>query len=271
MTKLIQFTILLLVTLFFSAACSHQGDFESQLTKTLEKKPELLMNIIEKNPTLFMETVQKTAMLAKQDAAEKRQVEEARKMEEAMESPFVPVVREDEIIRGTKDAPLVLVEYSDFECPFCKRGFETVKSLMDKYPGKIQFIYKHLPLSFHPQAMVASRYYEAIRLQDHQKAIKFHDLIFDNQKQLANGESFLKKMAKQAGADLKNLEKNLTNKELLAKIDQRIQDDIQEAGKFGLKGTPGFLINGVPVRGAYPPQHFEQIINKLKEKGKVKL
>ena len=150
-------------------------------------------------------------------------------------------IRKDEAIRGPKDAPLTLVEYSDFECPFCSRGYETVVSLLKKYDGKIRFIYKHLPLSFHEQAMISAKYYEAIRLQDEKKAFAFHDEVFKNQRKLKNGESFLQATAKQVGADMGKLKKDLNSEA----VQRRIDEDTKEAGNFGMQGTPGFLLNGV--------------------------
>jgi protein-disulfide isomerase len=139
--------------------------------------------------------------------------------------------------------------------------------LMKKYEGKIRFVYKHLPLSFHPQAMPASQYYEAIRLQNADKAFMFHDEIYKNQRGLQNGEKFLKELAKKVGADMNKLAKDIKSDA----VNKRIQEDIEEANKFGFQGTPGFLLNGVPVKGAYPTSHFEDLIGKLKEKGQLKL
>lgn len=166
-----------------------------------------------------------------------------------------------------KNAPITLIEYSDFECPFCSRGFETVQALLKKYEGKIRFIYKHLPLSFHEQAMISAHYYEAIRLQDEKKAFLFHDAIFKNQGKLKNGTVFLEATAKLVGADMLRLKKDLTKKE----IEQRIQADIKEAGLFGMQGTPGFLLNGIPVKGAYPTDYFVNLIEELQKKGKLQI
>ena len=191
--------------------------------------------------------------------------------EEGMEAQSIefrePLIRSDEIIRGTKGAPLLLVEYSDFECPYCARGFQTVKALLKKYKGKIQFVYKHFPLPFHANAMIASRYYEAIRLQDEQKAIQFHDEIFENQQMLKNGESFLQSLAKGLNVDMKKLAKDINSSEVQNRIDQ----DVKEAIELGFRGTPGFLLNGVPLEGAYPIEYFDAVVQGLVEMGKVTL
>jgi protein-disulfide isomerase len=249
------------------ASCQTQSSFEDKLSKTLKEKPELIINVIEENPSLFMTAIQNAAKSAQADLAKKRQLDEANKLEAAFNKPLKPMIRKDETFRGDANAPITLVEYSDFECPFCSRGFATVKDLLAKYKGQIRFVYKHLPLSFHPQAMISAQYYEALRLQSGSLAIKFHDAIFDNQGKLKNGEKFLKKISKDIGADMKRLAKDINSE----KVKLRIKEDMDEAKKFGMQGTPGFIIQGIPVKGAYPTAYFENIINKLKEKKLVQL
>ena len=170
----------------------------------------------------------------------------------------------DQIITGissTKnDAKITIVEYSDFQCPFCSRGYDTMKALEQKYGDKIRVIYKHLPLEMHPQAMPAAQYFEAIALQDHGKAQKFHDMVFENQQELnEKKEKFLDEAAKKVGADLAKVKKDIKTDA----VNDRIKKDMAEAQKFGFSGTPGFLVNGIAVRGAVPPQHFESIIERL--------
>jgi protein-disulfide isomerase len=139
--------------------------------------------------------------------------------------------------------------------------------LMEKYKGKIRFAYKHLPLSFHPQAMPAAQYYEAIRLQSPEKAWQFHDEIYKNQRKLQNGEAFLKEIAKKLKVDMAKLAKDAKSEG----VQKRIDADMAEAAKYGFQGTPGFLINGIPVKGAYPTSHFDGLIEELKKRGKISL
>lgn len=258
--------LLLMLTMIF-VSCKSDEQLKKQIIKVLNENPDLLTQSIDKNPAKFMTAIQKAAKVAQQEMAKKREDDEKVKFEEALDKPLVPEIRSDESIRGTKGGPIILVEYSDFQCPYCTRGYETVLKIMDKYKGKVQFIYKHLPLSFHQQAMIASQYYEGIRLQDEKKAFMFHDEVFKNQAKLRIGESFLKKIAKKVGANMAKLAKDHKSKAVIA----RIESDKREAAKFGMQGTPGFLLNGVPVRGAYPLDHFVGIIEKLKAKGKLKL
>ena len=260
--KLLKVSTVLVVLLGLSSCVS-----EKQITEAIKKNPKILFEIIEENPADFMEAVQKAAKSAQSEMAKRRESDEAKKFEEAFEKPLVPEIRKDESVRGTKGGVLTLVEYSDFQCPFCVRGFDTVKELLKRYDGKIQFVYKHLPLSFHKEALPAAHYYEAIRLQDEKKAFDFHDELFAKQRQIAKGVPFFKKVAKDLGVNMKKLEKDVKSEFVINRVD----DDMKEAAKFGFQGTPGFLLNGIPVRGAYPVDHFEKIIAKLKEKGKVNL
>ena len=233
----------------------------------LKKHPEILTDAIKENPEKFITALNEAVKIAQAGEREKREEEEKKKFEDSFKEPLVPEIRSDEVIRGDKSAPLTLVEYSDFECPFCKRGFETVNALLEKYDGKIRFIYKHLPLRFHPNAMPAAKYYEAIRLQSPEKAIKFHDNIFKNFEKIKLGEKFFKSLAKDLSVDMSKLAKDIDS----AEVNKRIQEDLAEAKKFGFQGTPGFLLNGIPVKGAYPPSHFDMIVEELKKRGKITL
>lgn len=240
---------------------------ESQIGEMLKKNPKLITEAIKANPVEFIDALNEAVKSAQEGQQKRRENDEKKKLEESFNSPMQAQIRNDELIRGTKGAPITLIEYSDFECPFCTRGYQTVLELLKKYEGKIQFVFKHLPLSFHPNAMPASQYYEALRLQSEDKAVKFHDELFDNQSKIKNGEKYFKSIAKSIGADMKRLAKDVDSEA----VKKRIEEDLAEAKKFGFQGTPGFLLNGIPVKGAYPVSHFEDLIAELQKRGKLNL
>jgi protein-disulfide isomerase len=240
---------------------------KKQLGEMLKNNPELVTDVIKENPAKFIEALNEAVKAAQGDQRKKAETAEKKKLEDSFNNPMIPEIREDDVIRGTKGAPITLVEYSDFECPFCSRGYETVVKLLEKYKGKIQFVYKHLPLSFHPNAMPAAQYYEAIRLQSKEKAGDFHDYLFENFSKIKMGEKFFKDVAKKLKVDMKKLEKDIDSDV----VKKRIDEDLAEAKKYGFQGTPGFLINGIPVKGAYPPEHFDGIIEELKKRGKLSI
>lgn len=229
------------------AACSPTA---SQLQKTLEEHPEVLLETIKKHPKKFMDTLYQAQELAQKKAQDDQ-------LEEEFKSPKTPEIQDNRVIFGNKNAPVTIVEYSDFQCPYCSKAHDTMKGLQEKYGEKVRIVYKHLP--FKSLAEPAARYYEAIGMQDPAKAEKFHDTLYENQKKIHDeGEDYLKQVAKEVGADLKQVLKDMSS-ETVNKI---LKADFEEAQKFGFRGTPGFLVNGVAVNGAYPQEHFETIIDR---------
>lgn len=231
----------------------------SQLKKTIEENPDIVFAAIEKDPAGFMKVVQEASMNARKVQAEAQAKAEKEAMDKEFKDPKKPKIDESRAIFGPKSAEITIVEYSDFQCPYCTRGYNTMKEVREKYGDKVRVHYKHLPLDFHPEAMPAAKYFEAIALQSTDKAEKFHDLIFENQGELKSGkEDFLKKMAKKVGANMSKVAKALKGDE----VSRRVKEDMDEAKKYGFSGTPGFLVNGVSVKGAYPLSHFEKIIDR---------
>lgn len=232
----------------------------SSVKKIIEENPDIVFNVIEKHPAKFMEVVKKAARNAEQKTAGQREVEEKKALEEEFKNPKKPDVTGNRVtFGGNESAAITIIEYSDFQCPFCTRGYNTMNEVKKKYGDKVRIIYKHLPLAFHPLAEPAARYFEAIAIQSHKKAEKFHDYVFENQEKLkTDKQKFLNKAAKKVGANLKKVLKDIDSEKVTALIEK----DKAEAGKYGFSGTPGFLVNGVSVKGAFPMSHFEMIIEK---------
>lgn len=232
---------------------------KSQIEKTIADNPEIIFNAIKKNPKKFVETVNEAVRTAQEGAREDEAKEEQTRLETEFKNPKQAVVEDGRVIFGNKSAPITIIEYSDFQCPYCGRGFNTVKEVEKMYGDKVRVVFKHLPLDFHPMAMPAAKYFEAIALQDAKKAEKFHDEVFSNQTKLTQeGEKFLKETAKKVGANVAKVEKDLNSEA----VQKRIATDMEEAKKFEFSGTPGFLINGVSLRGAYPAPEFKKIIDR---------
>jgi protein-disulfide isomerase len=232
---------------------------ESQIRSTLEKNPEILFSVIEKNPEKFMEVVQKANMIAQQKMQANQEKEEEARLENEMKNPLKPDWNTARATEGTKGAPIKIVEYSDFQCPFCGKGYNTLQEVMKNYQGKVEFMFKNLPLPMHPMAMPAAKRFTALTLQDPAKAYKFHNMVFENQRKLStDGEKFLDDVAKKVGADVARMKKDMDGEKVKSIIDA----DMAEAEKFGISGTPGFIVDGVSVRGAYPFETFKTIIDK---------
>jgi len=156
---------------------------------------------------------------------------------------------------GPANAPIQIIEFSDFQCPFCSRVVPTVKQLMKDYPGKIHFAFRNNPLPFHQFAPSAAKAGQAAK--DQGKFWEMHDLLFENQKDLS--DDGIRKIAQQAGLNMARFEKDWKSN----KYDTSIAQDIDFAKNHGASGTPAFFINGVLVSGAQPIDNFKVVIDKL--------
>lgn len=230
-----------------------------QLKEAIEQDPSIVFAAIEKDPEKFIEVVNKAAQDAQRKSQEKSVADEQKKRDDEFANPLKPEIDETRAMLGKKDAKITIVEYSDFECPYCARGNQSIKQVMAEYPNDVRLLFKHLPLDFHPKALPAAKYFEAIAMQSPEKAYQFHDTMFDRQGDLkSKGEDFMKETARKLGLDMKKLEADLKKEEIM----KRIEADVEEARKFNITGTPGFIVNGVSLRGAYPFAEFKAIIDR---------
>lgn len=250
-------TMGLLALSMVMAGCAPSKD---QIKKVLTDNPDILHEVIKKDPAGFMRTVSEAAQQARAADEQDQAKKEEQRVEEEFKNPKKPNVADTRGFGGTKGAPITIVEYSDFQCPFCRRGNNEMKKVLEAYPGKVRLVFKNLPLDGkHPLARPASRYYEALVLQNNEMAQKFKDEVFNNQGRLnEEGEKFLKEAARKLGANMARLDKDVKSEA----IDKLIDEDVAEANQFGFNGTPGYLVNGVSVFGAYPFETFKGIIDR---------
>ena len=155
---------------------------------------------------------------------------------------------------GKTSAPITIVEFSDFQCPFSKRGKGTLKQIKDKYGDKVRFVYKHNPLSFHKEAPLAAEAALAAGAQG--KFWELHDLMFENQRALKRDD--IERYAQEIGLNLAKFKSALDAGTFKAQI----QTDIAHARELGATGTPSFFVNGRKLRGAKPFDAFAKIIDE---------
>jgi protein-disulfide isomerase len=160
----------------------------------------------------------------------------------------MPVPIDGSPTRGRADAPITLVAFGDFQCPYCARGNATVEALRQEYGDKLRVVFKHFPLSFHSHAFLAARAAEAAKVQG--KFWEFHDALYDEDAQF--DEDDLHAIAKRIGLDTKAFRKAMASTDL----DWAITRDQNMAGELGVTGTPAFFINGRPLEGAQPELEF---------------
>lgn len=164
-------------------------------------------------------------------------------------------VKSDDHIRGDKNAPVTMIEYSDFECPFCSRVQPTIEKILSDYEGQVNLVYRHFPLSFHPNAQKAGEASECAAEQG--KFWEMHDMMFADQDQL--DVDSLKNSAKELGLDTSSFDKCLDD----GKYAQKVKDDIAEGSNYGVQGTPATFVNGQLVSGAQPYENFASVIDGL--------
>lgn len=244
-------TILMACALLALVGCATN---ESQLKEALRKNPKIIFDIIEENPEQFIEVVNRAAQKAQQKQYEKQVSEMKEEQEKDIKNPKKPKLTDDRRLAGDSSSKITIVEYADFQCPACRMAYESLNEFKKKYKGQVQFYYKHMPLDFHKMAFPAALYFESIKVQDTTKAIKFYDLVFENQRQMSD-ENFLKKTAQAVGADLKRLQQDMKSD----KVKQVIEEDMAEFQKFGFTGTPVILINGVALLGAQKIEELERV------------
>lgn len=232
---------------------------EDGVRRAIEKDPKIVFDAIEKNPDQFMDVVNKAAQKAQEQAQERRREALRRSQEWDKKNPKKPRGADERRLTGTAKSTITIVEFADFQCPACAMAHRTLKQVQAKYGDDVQFVFKNMPLDFHKMAMPASLYFEGIRAQDREKARRFYDIVFENQRDLSDG--FLKQAAKTVGADMSRLEKDIKSE----KIKKLIADDMSEFSEFGFTGTPVIIVNGVAMEGAQPLAEIERVIAETKK------
>lgn len=169
-----------------------------------------------------------------------------------MEPPRVTVDVGDAPFIGPKDAKVTIVEFSDYQCPFCRRVRPTVWRLTDEYKDKVKYVFRDFPLSFH---QFSHRAHEAAHCAgDQGKYFELNRKLFDSQDDLK--EESLKKYAKDLQLDTKKFDECLASNKYAARVDA----DIDAGVNVGVSGTPAFFINGIMLSGAQPYESFKQLI-----------
>ena len=167
----------------------------------------------------------------------------------------IPVNEHDQG-QGDPDAPIVLVEYGDYECPHCGRAYPIVKQLQQHFGKKLYFVFRNFPLTeVHPHALAAATVAESAALQG--KFWQIHDSIFEHQDQL-NVKSLIH-YSKVNGVDIGKLEEDMTSQQVLDKI----EGDIDGGLRSGVNGTPTFFVNGRRYDEDYSYPVFKEYLESL--------
>jgi protein-disulfide isomerase len=156
--------------------------------------------------------------------------------------------------RGPANAPIELIEFADFQCPYCLAAHPTVRRVLETYGDRIKFVFRNFPLQSHPQARPAA---EAAQCANEQgKFWPYHDKLFDDPNKLSEAE--LKKTAADLGLNAAQFNKCVDDHKYQSVVDA----DFEAGGEAGVSGTPAFFINGRLLSGAQPFEAFKRVIDE---------
>jgi protein-disulfide isomerase len=175
-------------------------------------------------------------------------------------APSAPVdmvaLMDDDTVKGDPDAPVTIVEWSDFECPFCTRFYEqTLGQVEEEYikTGKVKMVYRDYPLGFHANAQKSAEAAECAGEQG--KFWEMHDVLFE--KGVSGGVSSFKQFAADLELDTAKFDECLDSDQMA----DEVKKDMADGQAAGISGTPGFVVNGQLIVGAQPFSAFKQIID----------
>ena len=157
-------------------------------------------------------------------------------------------------VKGAKDAKVTVIEFTDYQCPFCSRANQVLPQIEQAYGKDVRIAVRHLPLNFHKDAHLAAQ--AAFAAAEQGKFWEFHDKMFENQKALSRAD--LETYASAVGLNLGKFKAALDS----GKFKARVDEELQAASKVGARGTPAFFINGKLVSGAQPFENFKKVIDE---------
>lgn len=177
------------------------------------------------------------------------------KVRMVIDSPRVEVaIGPTDPSEGAKDAKVTIVEFSDFQCPFCSRGASTIKQVHDAYGDKVRIVFRNFPLAMHNRATPAAEASECANEQG--KFWEYHDKLFGNQQQMTDDD--FAKHATDLGLDVNKFKECYSS----GKYKAEVQKDMADGSKYGVTGTPAFFVNGRFVSGAQPFESFKAMVDE---------
>lgn len=241
--------VLALLAALTLTACAASSD--KAVRQAVQEHPEIVLDSLAQHKPELFALVIAGQQEYQQAQRQTRQAEETRK-------PLAPVIDPDRAMRGNAAAPVTVVVYSDFLCPYCAKGAVILKEFMERHPDSVRVLFKHYAVD--DVSRLCAMVYEALAMQDPKLAFAFHDAAFAAQKELSlAGEPAVYALAVKLGANVAKLKRDL-RKPVIA---ERVDADVAEARSFGIDGTPTFLVNGVSIHGAAPLAEFEEVLRKV--------
>lgn len=171
-----------------------------------------------------------------------------------LEPPRLTVAAAKGAVKGGANAPIEIIEFSDFQCPFCQRAQPTIEQVLKTYGDRVRLVYRHFPLGNHPQARPAAEASECAAEQS--RFWPYHDKLFANPSRLADAD--LKQHAAELGLDVSKFNACVDSHKYKAQV----ETDMRDGEEAGVSGTPAFFINGRMISGAQPFDAFKRVIEE---------
>ncbi|MBI4697556.1 MAG: thioredoxin domain-containing protein [Nitrospirae bacterium] len=255
---------MILIPVFMLSGCANQPGADKEAITSIQNTQKEILAKVGATDKETLDNIQNTQkeILVKLDAIEKKMASAP------AAAPMPPAPDFNKVynipignspVNGNKKAPVTIVEFSDFQCPYCAQLQPTLKEVLIAYPKDVRLVFKQYPLPFHAQARNASK--ASLAAGEQGKFWEMHDLIFENFSQL--GEDKFRELAGKIGL---NVEKFMADYQS-NKYDQQIELDMNTARSVGVTGTPTLFINGKRVMRRSVEDFKDTINNILKEKG----
>lgn len=247
--------------LFLSFAVPVAGEAASATTPLTEQTlHEALRTVLREHPEVVLDVLREHSidvLEIAQKGSQERQFKAMRaQWREDMKKQFT--INDDRPVLGNPDAPVTIVAYSDYTCPYCADAAETIHQVMAARKNTVRFLFKNYPRRDQPLARLAAEYIAAAFILDAEKGWAYHDVVFGNQMRLMKeGEGFLRAEALALGYNLQKLGAEAKGR----KVKDIIDEDIEEALDNGVPGTPFHLVNNLSVRGGLPLAAFLEAVD----------
>lgn len=252
MNKKFVAALVLMSTLAAVSSCAQKPEPEAEKARI----EAIVQEYIRSHPAEIAESLNKYAR------AQQQRNEDAQMKAALNNRVDVPV--EGSPASGPEDARITLVEFSDFQCPFCARVNGVLKKIRENHKAEIRFVFKNMPLrSIHPQAVPAAM--AALAAGEQGKFWEYRDMLFSKQQEWSNGgaEAWFAKYAETLGLDVEKFKNDMNDE----KIRGRVKEDEKLASKLGVRATPTFYVNGARVQGARDYDYFEKVIGQVSKEG----
>lgn len=251
-------TVLLLTWSFNTASAAplpakttaRGGITAEHLHEILQANPEILLDVLGQNSEILLDIVQQGAVIRRNKSI-------VNGWQRDMAAPKTFAVN-GRPMRGAANAPVTIVAFSDFTCTYCQQASATVKNILQAYNGKVRYVFKAFPREAHGIGRLSAEYFVAAGMQSPDKAWELYDKLFvERDALMENGEAALKAAAKAVGLDMKRLAADIKSKA----VKELIDEDMAEANRYGVEGTPTFFVNSLVVRGAVAEELFAKAVD----------